>query len=110
EGCKRASGDAAAGDAAAPPKDRTDPTADNVDALIRQTRQPGFISSAYFLRFKFEGGTYALVGHEPVEGRDALRIEYYPTRLYSDDQRRRQAKSHDSKDPWDAEMQRMLNK
>src|SRR5438128_9787818 len=81
-----------------------------LDGLLKQTRQPEFISSAYFLRFKFEEGKYALVGHETLDGRDVLRIEYYPARLFSDDQRRRQAKSHDEKDPWDAEMQRMLNK
>jgi hypothetical protein len=28
----------------------------NVDGLIRQTRQPQFVSSAYFLRFKFDEG------------------------------------------------------
>src|SRR2546425_10931269 len=28
----------------------------NVDGLLKQTRQPQFISSAYFLRFKFEEG------------------------------------------------------
>src|SRR3954467_7831168 len=31
----------------------------NVDGLIRQTRQPQFVSSAYFLRFKFDEGQYA---------------------------------------------------
>ena len=54
----------------------------NVDGLIRQTRQPQFVSSAYFLRFKFDEGQYALVGREQFEGRDVLRVEYYPTRLY----------------------------
>ena len=29
----------------------------NVDGLIRQTRQPQFVSSSYFLRFKFDEGT-----------------------------------------------------
>src|SRR5262249_34330108 len=81
-----------------------------VDGLLLQTRQPAFISSAYFLRFRFEEGKYALVGREKLEGRDVLRIEYYPSKLYSDEQRRREAHSHDEKDPWDAEMQRMLNK
>jgi hypothetical protein len=81
-----------------------------VDGLIRQTRQPQFISSAYFLRFKFEQGKYALVGREKLDDRDVLRIEYYPTRLYSNDQRRRQATSHDKDDPYDKAMQRALNK
>lgn len=82
----------------------------DVDGLLKQTQQPQFISSAYFLRFKFEEGKYALVGRESVDGREVLRIEYYPTRLYSNDQQRRQARSHDKDDPWDAQMQRMLNK
>jgi len=81
-----------------------------LDGLIRQTRQPQFISSAYFLRFKFEEGKYALVGREQLDGREVLRIEYYPTKLYSQDQRRRQARSHDKQDPKDAEIQRLLNK
>jgi hypothetical protein len=81
-----------------------------VDGLIRQSRQPQFISSAYFLRFRFEQGKYALVGREQLDGRDLLRIEYYPTRLYAEDQQRREATSHDPQDPWDAEMQRLLNK
>ena len=34
----------------------------NIDGLLKQTRQPGFISSSYFLRFKFDEGHYALVG------------------------------------------------
>ena len=51
--------------------------------MLRQSRQPGFIESAYFLRFKFEQGKYALVGRETFDGKDVLRIEYYPARLFS---------------------------
>ncbi len=68
------------GPALAPPQD-DDPPSD-VDGLIRQTRQPEFVSSAYFLRFKFDEGRYALVGREPLEGRETLRIEYYPSKLF----------------------------
>jgi hypothetical protein len=81
-----------------------------VDGLLRQAREPQFISSAYFLRFKFEDGRYALVGREMVEGRETLRIEYFPTNLYSQRQQRRVARSHDRNDPQDAEILRMLNK
>jgi len=62
----------------------------DVAGLIRQSRQPEFISSAYFLRFKFDAGTYALVGRERLENMDVLRIEYYPTKLFSDDRDRRE--------------------
>jgi hypothetical protein len=54
----------------------------DVDGVIRQVRQPQFVSSAYFLRFRFDEGTYALVGREQFEGLDVLRVEYYPTKLY----------------------------
>ena len=51
----------------------------NVQGVIQQLREPQFVSSAYFLEFKFEGGRYGLVGRETIEGREVLRIEYYPT-------------------------------
>ena len=57
----------------------------NVDSLIAQSREPQFVSSAYFLRFKFEEGKYALVGKETIDGRELLKVEYYPARLFSDD-------------------------
>ncbi len=52
--------------------------------------EPRFISEAYFLRFKFEPGNYYLAGREQFEGREVIRIEYYPTRLFNvtDDQHR----------------------
>lgn len=49
---------------------------------IRQALEPGFVSAAYFLRFKFDPGHYALAGRERVEGREALKIEYYPSKLF----------------------------
>ena len=61
----------------------------NLDGLIRQTRQPQFVSSSYFLRFKFDEGRYVLAGRETFEGHDVLRVEYYPTKLYADDRGRR---------------------
>jgi hypothetical protein len=57
----------------------------DLQGLIQQTREPRFISSAYFLDFKFEGGQYALVGHETIDKVPVLKIEYYPTRLFSDE-------------------------
>jgi hypothetical protein len=57
----------------------------SVDTLIQATREPQFISAAYFMRFKFEPGHYAYVGPETYEGRKVLRIEYYPSRLYDDE-------------------------
>jgi hypothetical protein len=85
-----------------------DPPAD-VQGLIQQTREPQFVSSAYFLRFKFERGHYALVGRESFDNRQVLRIEYYPTRLFSneDDGRNRPAKANSSPQH---EIERLLNK
>lgn len=91
-----------------------DPGAGDVQGLILQSRQPQFISSAYFLRFKFEQGKYALVGRESLDGRETLRIEYYPENLFARAQarqeRRRQGGTSDESSARGAEMERMLNK
>lgn len=50
----------------------------NTDDMLKQMREPQFVSSAYFLKFKFESGQYALAGREQINGIDALEIEYYP--------------------------------
>ena len=45
-----------------------------------------------------------------LDGHNVMRVEYYPTQLYSDGQRRRMARDHNPRDPKDAEVQRMMNK
>ena len=50
----------------------------NTDDLLKQVREPQFVSSAYFLKFKFESGRYALAGREKINDVNALKIEYYP--------------------------------
>jgi hypothetical protein len=89
----------------------------DVQTFIKQTREPQFISSAYFLQFKFEPGHYALVGREKLDNRDVLKIEYYPERMFSDDpktrteRRVRQAASKPSDDAtFEDQMQRLMNK
>jgi hypothetical protein len=85
--------------------------AGDVEALLRQTRQPQFISSAYFLRFRFDAGNYALVGRETVEGRDVLKVEYYPTNLFRGTDRRRTGREPSAEDKaYDAEFRRLMNK
>lgn len=93
------------------------PAPADVQSLIQQTRQPQFVSSAYFLQFKFERGRYALVGREAIDNRQVLRIEYYPTKLFSDEPGTRaeapgnQAAGRKSKeDPHGDEIQRLMNK
>lgn len=98
----------------------TEGTADapsDLQGLIQQTREPQFVSSAYLLKFKFEAGRYALVGRETIDKQPVLRIEYYPTKLFSDDPetraaaRARQAAGPKSKeDAYGEEMQRLMNK
>jgi len=97
----------------APAADSSPADVTDVGGLISQTREPQFISSAYFLRFKFESGRYALVGRETLDGHDVLKVEYYLERMFSGTNRRR---SPDGKAPTDedrardAEFQRLMNK
>ena len=99
-------------------------TPDGGDGLVMLTgpaRQPGFITSAYFLRFKFDEGRYALVGRETLEGREVLRIEYYPTSLFRQSERRERrterrgsssssTRSPNQDDQYGREIQRLMNK
>jgi hypothetical protein len=94
---------------------QADPGAEpqNLDAFLRQTRAPGFIDSAYFLRFKFEQGKYALVGRETFNSLDVLKIEYYPTRLFGgrEDRERPEAKPRTPREEdFEATIQRLMNK
>lgn len=66
---------------------------DDVTALAREGAEPRFISESYFMNFHFEPGNYFLAGRETLEGREVLRIEYYPTHLFDDGRHRREQKS-----------------
>ena len=88
-----------------------DKLAQDLSGVIRQNRPPQFISSAYFLRFKFEEGKYALAGRDTFDGREVLRIEYYPARMFGGTDRRRSGKPPSAEDAArDAEFQRLMNK
>jgi hypothetical protein len=50
--------------------------------------EPRFVSEAYFMDFKFEPGNYYLAGREQIEGKDVVKIEYYPERLFADDDKK----------------------
>jgi len=63
----------------------------SLDEFIDQRGEPRFISEAYFLQFKFEPGNYYYVGREQLDGRGVVRIEYYPTRLFADEEHERKA-------------------
>jgi hypothetical protein len=85
------------------------PPADT-NALIQQVRQPEFISSSYFLNFKFDEGRYAFVGHETLDGRDVLRIEYYPTKLFSDNPAEERRPSREGRGNQDDEVGRAVQR
>jgi len=57
---------------------------EKVEDVLRQTMEPRFVSAAYFLRFKFDPGHYALAGRERIAEREVLRIEYYPSKLFTE--------------------------
>jgi hypothetical protein len=82
-------------------------TAAGVEALLQATREPKFVSAAYFLRFKFEAGHYAFVGREPYEGRQVLRIEYYPSKLFAGEN---DGASTEKPDPTEERLSRQMNK
>ena len=56
-----------------------------VEDVINQTFEPGFVRSANFMEFKFDAGSYALAGRERMLDRGVLKIEYYPTKLFRDE-------------------------
>ena len=62
-------------------------------SLTGAPTEPRFVSEAYFLEFKFEPGNYYLAGHDTVDGRDVLKIDYYPTNLFDDEDH----EDHDAK-------------
>jgi len=79
----------------------------NVDDLLKQGGDPQFVSAAYFLKFRFEKGHYALAGREKVDDRDALKIEYYPRAgLFNEGKTRPNRKVRDKED----EIEEKMNK
>jgi hypothetical protein len=74
-------GETTAASAAAATPDEAPAT---VEDVLKQGLEPRFVSAAYFLRFKFDPGHYALAGRERLNERDVLRIEYYPSKLFTE--------------------------
>jgi hypothetical protein len=89
-----------------------EPPPETMEDVLRQSIEPQFVSAAYFLRFTFDPGRYALAGRETLDGREVLRIEYYPTRLFTgddDDRREDRRRSRDADRARDAEVEARLN-
>jgi hypothetical protein len=78
----------------------------SLDDVVRSAGEPKFVSSAYFMRFRFDPGHYALVGREKLLDRDVLKIEYYPTKLFQEG-RTRPAKEVRERDD---EIEKKMNK
>jgi len=57
-----------------------------VTDVIQQSREPRFISEAYFMKFPFEPGNYFVAGRDTIDGRNVVIVEYYPSRLFKDDE------------------------
>ena len=76
------------------------------EAAVRDALEPGFVSAAYFLNFKFEAGQYAFVGRDTHEGREVLQIEYYPTRMFTEGRTRPNRELRER----DADVERKMNK
>src|SRR5262245_54840659 len=103
-------------------RDDADPTVGDdldVNGLLRQTREPEFVSQAYFLRFRFDQGQYALAGRETLDGREVLKIEYYPANLFRGTDRRRERERQREREAqekkgesetYDKEFRRLMNK
>jgi hypothetical protein len=60
----------------------------SLEALVSGRLEPRFVSEAYFLRFKFEPGNYYFVGRERFDEHEVVRVEYYPTRMFTNDEQK----------------------
>lgn len=62
------------------PADPVDPA----DLTAAADLRPRFLSESYWLDFEFEPGNYYFAGREQLAGREVLRIEYLPERLFEE--------------------------
>ena len=62
------------------PSDPPDPA----DLAAAADLRPRFLSESYWLDFEFEPGNYYFAGREQLAGREVLRIEYLPERLFDE--------------------------
>lgn len=64
-------------------RDPSDPS-DPADLVAAADLRPRFLSESYWLDFEFEPGNYYFAGREQLAGREVLRIEYLPERLFDE--------------------------
>ena len=65
---------------------------------VPSINEPRFISESYFMDFKFEPGNYYLAGKELFEGKDVLKIDYLPAKLFDDHKDTKDEKDTKSKE------------
>ena len=85
---------------------RVTPGSVSIELPRGDSLEPGFVSAAYFLNFKFDPGQYALAGRETFDGRDVLRIEYYPTKMFAEGRTRPNRELRER----DEDVERKMNK
>lgn len=90
-----------------PPGEQDAPT---LEGFVDERGEPRFISEAFFLKFKFEAGNYYLAGRERLDGRDVVRVEYYPTRLFGSDADRERSREGRKRSGKDSDMERRLER
>jgi hypothetical protein len=74
--------------------------------VVSGSLEPRFVSAAYFLRFKFDPGHYALAGREQLNDREVLKIEYYPSKLFTEGRTRPSRRARERDD----EIEEKMNK
>ena len=78
----------------------------SVEDVLKQSLEPRFVSAAYFLRFKFDPGHYAFAGRDTLSGREVLKIEYYPSKLFTEGRTRPNKRARERDD----EIEQKMNK
>jgi hypothetical protein len=97
----------AADEAATPAAEPAAAAPSGVEEVMQGTLEPRFVSAAYFLRFKFDPGHYALAGRERLNDRDVLKIEYYPSKLFTEGRSRPNRKVRERDDQIEEKMNKV---
>jgi hypothetical protein len=69
----------------------------SIEDIVKAGGAPDFVSSAYFLEFKFDEGSYAFAGKDQLLGREVYKVEYYPKKFFNDDDERNRRKKAEAK-------------
>lgn len=72
---------------------------DTAEALASAVRPYFLVNNSFLLGLKYEPGRYGLVGRDTLDGRQVVKVEYYPTALFQSGRARpnRRARERDSR-------------